>query len=228
MSISRLASPELPYIVPLLVYILGTSLSGSAGDYYPVAYAATVLITGWTAYWSRSRMTCLNIHKQLGFPVLVGVVGIVAWIGLCKLNLEAKVAPMLPSILRPQARTAYDPFAELSTLWAVSFIAIRLVGLAIIVPYIEEIFWRGFLAKWLVAENWEEVPIGKFSVQSFLIVTLAFTVAHPEWVAAAMYCALLNGYLLWKKDLWGCILAHAVSNLLLGIYVLTTGAYELW
>ena len=108
------------------------------------------------------------------------------------------------------------------------FIFIRMIGLAILVPAVEEVFWRGFLARWLVAEKWEEVPIGKFTVSSFLFVTILFTTAHPEWIAAFVYCSLLNGYLIWKKDLWSCVVAHGVSNLVLGVYVLVTAQYQLW
>ena len=67
-----------------------------------------------------------------------------------------------------------------------------------------------------------------WAVILFLIVILLFTVAHPEWLAAAVYCALLNGLFYWKKCLWCCIVAHSVSNLVLGAYILTTGAWWLW
>jgi membrane protease YdiL (CAAX protease family) len=59
-------------------------------------------------------------------------------------------------------------------------------------------------------------------------VTILFALAHPEWVAALAYCALLNGLLYWRRNLWDCIVAHAVSNLVLGIYVLATGNWMLW
>jgi membrane protease YdiL (CAAX protease family) len=59
-------------------------------------------------------------------------------------------------------------------------------------------------------------------------VTLLFTAAHPEWLAAAVYCAILNGLIYWKRDLWSCVVAHATSNLLLAVYILTTATWELW
>lgn len=65
-------------------------------------------------------------------------------------------------------------------------------------------------------------------MKSALIVTLLFALAHPEWLAAAVYCTLLNGLLYWKGDLWNCVVAHGVSNLVLAIYILFTGSWELW
>jgi CAAX prenyl protease-like protein len=108
------------------------------------------------------------------------------------------------------------------------FVAVRLVGLALVVPVAEELFWRGFLARWLLGPDWQTRPVGQFTPVSFAIVTLLFTLAHPEWVAAAVYCALLNGLAYWTRDLWNCVVAHAVSNLVLGGYILTTGDWKLW
>jgi hypothetical protein len=161
--------------------------------------------------------------------VLVGVLGIVLWIGLSELRLEEQISKYLPGWLRPEPRVGFNPFQELKQPLAVwGFVIVRLLGLVVLVPLVEELFWRGFLIRWLISPEWEEVPIGQFSGVSFLGVTLLFTLAHPEWLAAAVYCALLNGLLYWKKDLWCCIVAHGVSNLLLGIYVLAMGAWRLW
>ena len=104
----------------------------------------------------------------------------------------------------------------------------RLVGIAVLVPIAEELFWRGFLLRWLIDPEWEEIKLGEYTHHSCAIVVLMFTVAHPEWLAAASYCLLINGLLYWKKDLWQCVVAHAVSNLVLAIYVLQTGHWWLW
>ncbi len=109
-----------------------------------------------------------------------------------------------------------------------SFIVIRMIGLAILVPLIEEVFWRGFLARWMIDEDWETIPLGTFNWNVFFYVTALFTLAHPEWFAAAVYAVLINTLFFWKKDLWPCIVAHAVSNFLLGVYVLTTRSWSLW
>ena len=160
--------------------------------------------------------------------MIVGLVGIAFWIGLCRLHLEEQAAHYLPTWMQPK-RAAFDPFQNITgpiMRWA--FIAVRLGGLVILVPVVEELFWRGFLLRWFIAPDWQQVKLGQLSVASFVIVTLLFALAHSEWLAAAAYCGLLNGLLYWKRDLWNCVVAHGVSNLLLGIYILSVGDWELW
>ncbi len=217
------------YVVPFALYLLGVSAAAWLPGMYPVAYAAVVVLVGAaTAMLLRGRRIIVP-HWHVGAAVAVGIVGIVLWIGLSELRLEDRIATLLPGWLRPHPRVAYDPFQQLRQPWAVwAFIAVRLTGLVILVPLVEEIFWRGFLLRWLTAAEWEKVPLGRFSGMSFLLVTLLFTLAHPEWLAAAVYCALLNAFIYWKQDLWSCVVAHGVSNLLLGLYVLTTAHWWLW
>ncbi len=220
---------EKAYILPLVIYLGGTALASQWQQFYPLFYSLTVLLTSVVSWSSLKRTKILIPHAKVASAVVVGCIGIALWIGLCQLNLESKLVEFLPSWLHPSPRTAFNPFEEIAQPgFAFGFVLVRMIGLVLLVPVIEEIFWRGFLARWIVSEDWEKVPIGSFSRMSFIVVTLLFTAAHPEWFAALTYCALLNIYLMWKKDLWLCVVAHAISNLVLGIYVLTTGVYELW
>jgi len=217
------------YVLPFVVYLFGASVAAQLPSVYPLAYAlvvAVVAIVSWRLLRGRGIVVP---HWRVGTAILVGLAGIVLWIGLSELRVEARIAVHLPGWLRPGSRVAYNPFDELSQPLAVwGFVGLRLIGLVVLVPLAEELFWRGFLLRWLISENWKDVPLGQFSAASFLVVTLLFTLAHPEWLAAAGYCALLNGFFYWKRDLWNCIVAHGVSNLVLGLYVLTTGAWWLW
>ena len=218
-----------PYVLPFFVYVLGVSLAAQWPDQYPLVYAAVVAVTAAVAWplWCGRRIAVP--HWRVGAAILVGLVGIVLWIGLSELRLEAQIAEYLPGWLRPAARTAYNPFDELTGPVAIGgFVVLRLVGLVVLVPLVEELFWRGFLLRWVVSERWQDVPYGRFTVTSFLVVTLFFTLVHAEWFAAAVYCALLNGLLYWKRDLWTCIVAHGVSNLVLALYILSAGAWWMW
>ncbi len=217
------------HVAPFVVYLLGTQFIGRFGDdWYPLLYA--VLVAG-LCIWLPvlySGKSVLKPHGRVGLGLLVGVVGIVLWIWLSSLEIESQLTAFLPSWLRPEARVGYNPFDRLSGTAVWGFIAVRMVGIAVIVPLVEELFWRSFLLRWLVDPEWERVPLGEFTASSFLTVTLMFTLAHPEWLAAAVYCVLLNGLLVWKKDLWQCVVAHATSNLLLAVYVLNTKEWQLW
>jgi CAAX prenyl protease-like protein len=218
------------WVLPFVLYLAGTAaVSKLDRSFYPIAYAGLVAIIAVLVWQPLRCVKLLNPHRNIGLPVLVGLIGVLLWIPLAKLSIDEQIASYLPSWLRPSARQAYNPFAELEHPWLQSiFVVFRLIGLAAIVPIAEELFWRGFLLRWLVSEDWQKVPLATYTPLSFIGVVAMFTLAHPEWTAAAAYCSLLTGYFYWKKDLWGCTVAHAVSNLLLAIYVLATRDWILW
>jgi CAAX prenyl protease-like protein len=98
------------------------------------------------------------------------------------------------------------------------------------VPWLEEVFWRGFLLRYLVREDFLELPFGTCSRFSFLVVALAFMCEHrlADWPAAVLTGALYNGVAIWTRSLPACVLAHALTNLLLGGYVMHTQQWGFW
>ena len=130
------------------------------------------------------------------------------------------------------ARTAgFDPelFATMpAAYWAT--IGFRFLRLVVVVPLVEEIFWRGFLLRYLIAEKFEDVPFGKFSWLSFSVVSLAFCFSHSasDWGAALITGMLYNCVAYRTKSLTSCIVAHALTNLLLGIWIMKTRQWGFW
>ena len=113
-----------------------------------------------------------------------------------------------------------------AAVWADTIV--QLCELVIVVPKIEGVFWRSYLMRYLVSNEFETVAVKHYTPLSFAVVTIVFTLAHPELLAAAIWCAGINLLLYRTKNLWARIVAHAVTNLLLGIYVLATETWELW
>jgi len=217
------------HTIPLLLYILLTAAAANWPDHYAWLYSAVVGVVAIATFRLLRGRGILLPHRRVIPGVIVGLVGIGLWIGICGMHPEQSLAEWLPSWLVPEDRVGFNPFDELSGAAAQwGFIVIRVAGLALLVPVVEEVFWRGFLSRWLIAPEWESVELGRFTATSFAGVTLFFTAAHPEWFAAAVYCALLNGLLIWKRDLWNCIVAHGVSNVVLAAYVVSTGEWWLW
>jgi uncharacterized protein len=228
---SLVAEPTAAALVaPFVVYLLGTNLAGRfEGFGYAVAYAVVVGLTASVAWWLLRGSRVMRLHLRIGWGVVFGVIGIALWIWLSHLKLEERLASVLPTWLQPGPRASFNPFEQFETGFSQGlFIVTRLLGLALVVPWIEELFWRGFLLRWIMDPEWERVPIGEFTWRSSAAVVALFTLAHPEWLAAAVYCTMLHVLLHWKRDLWQCVVAHAVSNLLLGIYVLVYHAWWLW
>lgn len=111
-----------------------------------------------------------------------------------------------------------------------STLLLRFVRLAVVVPFVEEIFWRGFLLRYLIAERFESVPFGAFSWLSFSVVTLAFCFSHsmPDWPAALITGVLYNAVAYRTKSLSSCILAHGLTNLSLGLWIVATKEWGFW
>ena len=115
------------------------------------------------------------------------------------------------------------------TAWQIYLlIFFRLLGAVIVVPIFEELFWRSFALRWLIDENFNSVPIGTFTWFSATAVILAFGFEHHRWLAGILAGVLYHALLYYKKDLSACVIAHAVTNLLLGIYVLSTQQWSFW
>ncbi len=230
-SQTKTSSPILAYVLPFVLFMVLTAAEGwePLAAYYPFVYTVKIAVV--LAAWSYFRGSYPAFSNSgFGWAVIAGIAGVAVWIGLWKLNLEAHVADLLPSWLYSANRSGYDPFESIGGggggAWA--FVAVRLFGLAIVVPLMEEVFWRGFLLRYLVKDNFETVPQGQFTGFSFAVVTVLFTLAHPELLAAAIWCAGINLLYYHTKNLWACIVAHAVTNLLLGVYILATGTWVLW
>lgn len=226
---SQKSLASLPYILPFALYLLLTQIPPKFPEYYPLLHGSCVVLVGLITIGLIRGKGLIRFHGDILPGILFGIGGIILWIFLYELQLEAMLAKYLPDWLMPEARAAFNPCQDIaSTVGRWSFIAIRILGMAVLVPFVEELFWRGFLLRWVISPKWQQVPIGSYSLKSFTWVVLLFTLAHPEWLAAAVWCSLINLLLYWKHDLWNCIVAHGVSNLLLVIYVLLTGTWQLW
>jgi CAAX prenyl protease-like protein len=165
------------------------------------------------------RFYPLGAPRQAWLALVVGVAVLLLWL-----------APQ--ELLRASPRYAgFNPFFFGPTgppYWIT--LLLRFVKLVIVVPFAEEIFWRGFVLRFVIDPNFLRVPFGTFRWNSFLIATVGFTVEHnlPDWPAAALAGALYNLVAYRTRSLSSCILAHAATNLLLGIYVLRTGQWGFW
>jgi len=112
----------------------------------------------------------------------------------------------------------------------IGMLIIRFIRLVIIVPLLEEIFWRGFLLRYFVNDAFYKVAVGRTTMAGFWIVAFLFMLAHnqADWAAAFITGALYNLLLLRSRSVMSCVIAHALTNLLLGIYIMRTGQWGFW
>jgi CAAX prenyl protease-like protein len=113
-----------------------------------------------------------------------------------------------------------------ASLW---FLALRTLGSVALVPIIEELFWRGWLMRWLINPDFEKVPLGTYGFAAFWIVAVLFASEHgPYWEVGLIAGVIYNWWLIRTRSLADCILAHAVTNAILAAYVMATGAWQYW
>ena len=133
--------------------------------------------------------------------------------------------------LRP-ASGASIPLGQLAAApaWAWTFLAIRFFGLVLVVPVIEEFFLRGFLMRLVVDQDWWKVPFGKVNAAAVAVSIVVPMLWHQpgEFLAAAAWFGMVTWLMVRTRNPWDCVLAHAVTNLLLGIYVVTRHQWALW
>ncbi|MDD2558527.1 MAG: CAAX prenyl protease-related protein [Desulfuromonadaceae bacterium] len=109
-----------------------------------------------------------------------------------------------------------------------TMIGVRLCGAVLVVPLMEELFWRSFLIRYLVKKEFMQVSIGMFTWFSFLATAVLFGLEHNLYLAGICAGILFNLVLYRTRSIFQCVLSHAVANLALGIYVLNSGNWHFW
>lgn len=217
------ARDDLAYVIPMGVFLGFTWLSGQWTAGYPLLYVVKTILTGLALVMLWRRYTPIHWnYAWLG--VAVGVIGIVQWVGM-QLLLQRYF-----SFFRPSGEV-FNPFDHFnSDAHRYAFIAMRIIGAVLVVPVMEELFWRDFLWRQLLAPNdFKLAAVGEWGWAPLLIVSGAFATVHGNWWLTAIVWALMIGALLiYTKSLGACIIAHATSNLLLAVYVLVYRDWSMW
>jgi uncharacterized protein len=213
--------PWLPYVLPFALYLgllaLQPNLPGGILWWYP----ARTIVVGVTLWAFRERYPELR-PTFAPLAVAVGMLAIAIWIA---------IDPFYPSFSRLTSghdAAVFDPSTITSPMIWWIFVAFRIAGAVLVVPMMEELFWRAFLIRWIIADDFKTVPVGTYSLRSFAITTLLFGVEHEQWLAGLICGALFNWLLYRRKDVFSCVLAHAVSNAVLAVWVLGRGDWRFW
>ena len=107
-------------------------------------------------------------------------------------------------------------------------IAIRWIGTALLVPLMEELFWRSFLMRWMQGPQFEAVVPQRVGLKAVVLSTFVFMLAHTLWLAAIVAGLAYAWLYVRTGKLWVPIIAHAVTNGVLGVWVVRTGQWAFW
>jgi len=210
----------LPFAAYLFFIVIGDLLErfgaspGVLRWLYPakVALVAVLLALFWRRYAELKRFPLSA--AAIATALVTGVVVLVLWVSLDAGWMIVGSSP------------GYDPRVDGRIDWLL--VAIRIAGAALVVPVMEELFWRSFLMRWIDAADFESVEPSQLSLKSFVITVLLFGIEHNLWLAGIV-AGIAYGWLYKRyRNLWSPILAHAVTNGLLGLWVLRTGSWSYW
>ena len=206
-----------PYILPFALFALLTLLATWLGEYKEFAYPLKTLLTAGLLFFLLPGIYKREIKISWDWLAIIsGIFVFLVWV-----LLEGWYFQLGSS-------SAFNPYEISNNLAPSTIIFFRLLGTALIVPIVEELFWRSFALRYLIDSKFDKVPLGKFTWFSFIAVSIAFGFEHHRWlpgIIAGMVYALL---LYKRKNLFSPILSHFVTNLALGIYVIYTASWEFW
>lgn len=145
----------------------------------------------------------------------VGIIVFVAWI-----NLDLPWATL-------GEMQGFAPIRGDGTLnWAL--VAVRIFGAAAVVPIMEELFWRSFILRWIDRDDFLRLAPAMVSLRALLISSLLFGVEHDLWFAGLLAGLAYAWLYVRSGSLWAPIVAHALTNLLLGLWVVQTNHWKFW
>jgi CAAX prenyl protease-like protein len=184
-------------------------------------YGLTVLVVGgmliaWHKEYGELARQTWPTAREVALAVGIGLLVFVLWIHLD--------APWMrlgepTAIFRP-----LTPTGEL--IWPL--VAVRWIGATLMVPVMEELFWRSFLMRWIQRPGVITVEPRQVGPRALVVSTFLFVLAHPMWLAATV--AGLAYALLYMRSgkLWLSIVAHAVTNGALGVWVVQSRQWQFW
>ena len=216
-------SPALARSIPFAIYLAFLAIAPGLVAYLPdgrwlylvkVASVAIALYLMWPQFKELRHTRSSSIRDWL-LALAIGVAIFVLWI-----NLDQPWARIGES-------TGFDPRNATGEI-NYPLAAIRIAGASLVVPVMEELFWRSYIMRWIEQPRFLEVQPGKIALKSVLISSVLFGIEHPLWLAGIL-AGLAYAWLYMRRgNLWSPVIAHGVTNFLLGAWVLYSGNWQFW
>jgi uncharacterized protein len=216
------SAPDYPRVAPFAIFVLLTALQAEVGEGSPYPYILYLLktVVGAWLLWE-VRPFVAELRWAFSWEAVVaGVVVFAAWVGL---------DGFYPRLSTPgEGWNPHKQFGDGSSMAWVCIVG-RLLGSSLVVPPIEELFYRSYLYRVLVRQNFLTMPLGQYHALSFLATSAIFGLMHPDRWVAGIFCGLTYQWLVIRKGRLGdAIMAHAITNCLLGLWIIWRGAWNFW
>ena len=215
-------SPLTPRVAPFIIFIL---LTAGQGQFGPASaywfYFAKTLVGLWliVEVWPLVPEMRWAVSWE---AAVVGIAVFVMWVGMDPYYPKLSLSKAVAENSNPNLVFGYD--APLT--WF--FLAVHIFGMTVVVPPLEEVFFRSFLYRYIAKPNFLEVRLNQFLPVPFFVTAIIFGIEHSQWLAGIL-CGMAYQWLVLRKNRLGdAITAHAITNLLLGIYIVWRAAWNFW
>ena len=214
----------IPYVLPFAVFLVFLVLQDQVALRPDIEQPLRLAVLT-AVLWIFSRDVIDLRSTQLLGSTLLGVATFLIWIGPDVLIPGYRESIVFQNSVFGHVRSSIPEAALASPviLWS------RILRAVALVPIIEELFWRGWLMRWLIHPRFETVKLGTYRPLSFAVTALLFASEHgPYWDVGLVTGILWNAWMVRTKSLGDCILVHAVTNACLCGYVVATHRWEYW
>jgi CAAX prenyl protease-like protein len=217
--------PSLPWIAPFAVFMIVLAVGPSVPMPQPwesilrVGVLVAVMLT-------ISKDVVLSLRVRHAMPsVLLGLAVCAMWVAPDQLFPGWREHWLFQNSITGTVKTSIPP----SELADPLVVILRVVRAALLVPILEELFWRGWVPRWIVNSDWQKVPLGTFNVLAFVATALLFAIEHGPFWEVGLLCGFIYNWWMWKtKSLGDIVLVHAVTNAALSGFVMVTKQYAYW
>lgn len=217
--------PSLRYILPFAVFMvwLGVGPALPVSPRVEAIIRVTVLLAV-IALVARPVLS-FRMERPIG-TLLVGVGVFVLWILPDQLMPGYRDSVLFQNALtgRVESSMAVEARTDLVV------ILLRFLRAALIVPIVEELFWRGWLPRWIDAsDDFRRRPLGAFTTFSFVATVILFGMEHgPFWDVGIAAGIIYNWWMIKTRSLGDLIWCHAVTNACLSGWVVLAGQWQYW
>jgi uncharacterized protein len=216
--------PNVPYIAPFLTFLAMLAIQKQLAFLGDWEYAVRVAVVGAVIYIFSRKV--LDFKVRFFWPSLaIGLAVFVLWIAPDTLFPGWRQHWLFTNSMMGEVKVSLTAEQLASPI----LLIFRTMSAALLVPILEELFWRGWLMRWLVKQDFETLPMGFADRQSFWIVAVLFALEHgPYWEVGLLTGILWNWWMTRTKSLGDLIFVHAVTNLVLSLYVIYTKQWHFW
>ena len=213
------AKPATARVAPFAVFLALTVCQGRFGAASACWFYFAKTVVGVWLIWEM-RPFVSEMRWAVSREAILAGVGIFAvWVGL---------DPFYPKFVTSGATgNPGDSFGEGSAL-AWFFIAVHVLGMTFVVPPLEEVFYRSFLYRCIARQDFLSVRLNQFLPLPFFATIAVFGFSHNEWLAGILCGAAFQWLVLRKNRLGDAMTAHAITNFLLGAWIVWKGAWHFW